>query len=139
MTTNVKKSPLALVKEVHGEKAKLVAAVDAFAKNADLWFSSANEGKGLAHVSNGKLLRLLATFTAVKTQFGTRAKLIDAVAELEKRSKDAGYKARLAGYPVPRLFDMYKSADKRAKAAAAKPAAKAAAPKAAKKPVAKKA
>ncbi len=145
MTTNVKKSPLATVKEAHGDKKSLVSAVEAFSKNADLWFSAKSEGKGLAHVSNGKLLKLLATFNAVKTQFGTRAKLVSAIADLEKRTKDEGYKARLGGYPVPRLFDMYKSADKRAKAEAAKaaklpaPAKKAAKAPMVKKPAAKKA
>jgi len=70
----------------------------------------------------------------VKEKFGTRAKLIDGIVELENRTKDEGYKARLGAYPVPRLYDLYKSASKRknagaaAKAAPAKkaPAAKAA-------------
>lgn len=123
MSTNTKKSPLALMKDKFGDKAKLVSEVEAFTKNADLWFSRLNEDKGLSHISNAKLIRLHETFTTVKAKFGTRQKLIDAVAELEKRTKDAGYKARLAGYPVPRLFDMYKSAEKRVKNAAA-PAAK---------------
>ena len=43
----------------------------------------------------------------MKEKFGTRAKLIDAICELEKRAKDEGYKARLGSYPVPRLWDMY--------------------------------
>ena len=54
-------------------------------------------------------------------QVGTRDKLIDALLDLEKRSKDAGYKNRLEAYPVPRLYDMYKSA-KRARDRAAKAA-----------------
>jgi hypothetical protein len=63
----------------------------------------------------------------VKEKFGTRFKLIDAILELESRAKDEGYRTRLLAYPVPRLWDMYKSADKRqahAKSRAAKAAAK---------------
>ena len=133
------KTPLQHAKEKFGEKSKLVEAVKAFTTD-DLWLGRTNDKKGLGRVSNSKLLRLHATFSAVKEKFGTRLKLIDAVAELEKRAKDDGYKARLAGYPVPRLFDMWRSADKRAKVAAKAPKAAPKAPKAeAKKPAAKKA
>ena len=134
------KSPLALVKDKFGDKAKLVEAVKAFANNGDLWVARTNADKGLELVSNAKLLRLHATFTAVKEKFGTRQKLIDAVVTLEKRDKDDGFKKRLAAYPVPRLFDMWQSASKRsAKAAKAPKAEKAAKPaKAEKKPAAAK-
>jgi hypothetical protein len=142
------KSPLALVKDKFGDKAKLVAAVEAFTTD-DLWVSRTNKDKGLAHVSNAKLVRLHATFTAVKEKFGTRAKLIEAILEVEKRAKDDGYRTHLSAFPVPRLWDLYKSASKRhapkaekkaAKPAAAKPAKKAAAAaKPAKKAAAKKA
>ena len=131
------KTPLATVKDKFGDKTKLVEAVKAVA-GEDLWLgrTSADLGKdrGLAHVSNAKLLRLHAVFSEVKEKFGTRAKLIDAIVELESRAKDEGYKTRLSAYPVPRLYDMYRSATKRKNAATAKksPAKKAA-------PVAKKA
>ncbi len=130
------KNPLALVKEKFGDKAKLVAAVEKFTGD-DLWVARTNKDKGLAHVSNAKLLRLHATFSEVKEKFGTREKLIDAILEQMKRTKDAGMRQRLAAWPVPRLYDAYRSAAKRL-AGAAKPAAKAeAAPKAAKKAAAK--
>jgi hypothetical protein len=106
------KNPLGIVKEKFGDKEKLVAAVEKFTTD-DLWVARENKEKGLAHVSNAKLLRLHALFTAVKEKFGTRAKLIDAICELEKRVKDEGFKQRLSAYPVPRLWDMYRSADKR--------------------------
>src|SRR5215467_10667152 len=118
------KSPLSAVKDKFGEKAKLIAELETLTKGDDLWVSRLNAKKGLAHVSNAKLLRLHQTFTAVKEKFGTRAKLIDAIADIEKRAKDEGYKARLGAYPVPRLWDMYRSAQKRA-SGAAKPAAEA--------------
>lgn len=142
------KTPLAHVKESHDDKAKLVAAIEKLAGD-DLWIDRTNKKKGLARVANSKLLRLHATFSAVKEKFGTRDKLIDAILEIEKRTKDEGEKTRLAKYPVPRLWDMYralaaqvraKSGVKTATPKAAKPAAAKAAPKkAAAKPAAKKA
>ncbi len=127
------KSPLASLKDKFENKAKLVAELEKIAKDEDLWVGRLNANKGLAHVSNSKLLKLHATFAAVKEKFGTRAKLIDAICEIEKR-KDEGYKTRLGNFPVPRLWDMYKSASKRSGADAkadAKPAKKAAPKKAA--------
>jgi hypothetical protein len=112
------KSPLGLVKERFETKAKLVEAVKKFASNGELWLGRTNEGKGLERVSNAKLLRLHEVFAEVSKQFGTRAKLIDAILAAENRTKDAGFKKRLEAYPVPRLFDAYKSAKKRAKPAA---------------------
>jgi hypothetical protein len=140
------KTPLALMKEQFGDKAKLVEAVEKLT-GEDLWVSRTNSTKGLAHVSNAKLLKLHATFTEVKQKFGTREKLIDAILEIDHRSKDAGLRARLLEWPVPRLFDAYKSAMKRKGVKAAPPvkapkeAAKAPAAKApaAKAPVAKRA
>src|ERR1700744_1605592 len=103
------KTPLAVMKEKFGEKAQLVEAVEAFTGD-EMWVARTNKDKGLAHVSNAKLLRLHATFTEVKQKFGTREKLIEAILEIEKRAKDAGYKQHLLAWPVPRLYDAYKSA-----------------------------
>ncbi len=122
------KSPLQIVKEKFGDKAKLVEAVKALATD-ELWLARTNEAKGLALVSNAKLLRLHAIFSDVKKQFGTREKLIAAILEQDKRAKDDGYKQRLSAYPVPRLFDLYRAGAKRAKVGPA-PAKKAPAKKA---------
>jgi hypothetical protein len=107
-------TPLAVVKEKFGDKSKLVAEVEKFTKDDDLWVSRTNADKGLNHVSNAKLVKLHRTFSEVKEKFGTRAKLIDAILEVEKRTKDEGYKTRLGKFPVPRLYDLYKSAARRA-------------------------
>jgi hypothetical protein len=115
------KTPLALVKEKFGDKAKLVETLEKVT-GEDLWVARTNKDKGLAHVSNAKLLRLHATFAEVKEKFGTREKLIGALLELEKRGKDTGLRQKLSEWPVPRLFDAYKSALKRSAAAAAKSA-----------------
>jgi hypothetical protein len=147
------KSPMTQVKEKFGDKKKLVEEVEKFTSD-DLWVSRTNADKGLAHVSNAKLLRLHRIFSEVKAKFGTRDKLVAAILELTKRGRDEGYKAALAKYPVPRLYDLFKSTSKRtgagqpaadakpakkvapknqAKAAEAKPAKKAAAKKSAAK------
>jgi hypothetical protein len=123
------KTPLALVKEKFGEKEKLVDALEKLT-GEDLWVARTNKDKGLAHVSNAKLLRLHATFTQVKEQFGTREKLIAALLELQKRSKDTGLRQKLSEWPVPRLFDAYKSAAKRAAPPSKKTAAAEGKPKA---------
>ena len=116
-----KQTPFGKMKESFGEKSKLVEAVKGF-MTEDLWLGrqSSDRGgsRGLEHVSNSKLLRLHAVFTEVKEKFGTRAKLIDEILTAENRAKDQGLKKRLEGYPVPRLYDVYKSLKKRAKAAA---------------------
>jgi hypothetical protein len=124
-------NPIQQVKKDFGDKAKLVDAVKEFT-GEDLWVARTNENKGLEHVSNAKLLRLHRIFTEVKQKFGTRAKLIDAICELVKRQKDEGFKTRLGKYPVPRLYDLYKSTAKRQGIAIPKPEApaKKAAPKA---------
>ncbi len=107
------KSPAAIVKEHFGDKAKLVAALGPLT-NDDLWVPRVNDAKGLARVPNAKLLRLFSVLTAVKEKFGNRFKLVDAICDLEKRTKDEGYKKRLLEYPVPRLYDHYRAASNRA-------------------------
>jgi hypothetical protein len=130
----VAKSPLEQVKEKFGDKTKLVAAIRQLAGD-ELWLNRSSEGKGLDHVSNSKLLKLHATFSAVKDAFGSRAKLVSAITDLEGRAKDESYGKRLSTWPVPRLYDHFRSSKKRIeaarKAAEAKKAA-ADAPKAAK-------
>lgn len=107
-------TPLALTKERFGSKEKLVQAVESLATK-ELWLDRVNEDKGLARVSNAKLLRLHAALEDAKKRFGTRDKLITAICDLEKRSKDDGYKLRLGKYPLPRLLDLHAAAEKRSK------------------------
>lgn len=132
-------TPLTVVKEKFGTKDKLVEAVQKLATDA-LWIDRVNPAKGLARVSNAKLLRLHAALEDAKSRFGSRAKLVDAIRELEKRSKDDGYKTRLESYPLPRLIELHDAAKKRgSKATSTKPAAKVAKKAAPKKASAKKA
>ena len=114
----MKTSPIQQVKGKFGDKAKLVSAVQALATDA-LWLNRVNEEKGLGKVSNAKLLRLHAVLSRVKTEFGSRDKLIGAVLTLGKRTADEGYKSRLSGFSAPRLLDLHDSLNKRSKHAAA--------------------
>lgn len=113
----MKTPPLKAVKDRFGDKEKLVSAVKGLA-TAELWLDRVNEEKGLDRVSNAKLLRLHDTLSRVKKDFGSRAKLIDAILTLQKRTKDAGLKGKLETYPTPRLVDVHDTSARRAKAGA---------------------
>jgi hypothetical protein len=89
---------------------------------ADLWLDRVSGEKGLAKVSNQKLLKLHDTLTDAAKRFGSRDKLISAILELKKRTKDAGYSARLKKAGLPELLDLHGSAERASKRAAAKAA-----------------
>ena len=137
----MKKSPVAVVKERFQSKEKLVEAVQKLA-TADLWVERLNAEKGLAKVSNEKLLKLHDVLVDAKQRFGSRDKLISAILELKKRTKDASYSAGLKKFALPQLLDLHESVARAGKRAAKKaaPAVKSAkkAPAAKKAPVAKK-
>lgn len=97
------KSPLATVTERFKNKEALIDAVKALATD-DLWIDRVNEDKGLPRISNRKLVHLHDVLTQVKKDHGSRAKLIDAILEGDKRGKDAGYRARLEKHSTPALF-----------------------------------
>jgi hypothetical protein len=111
------KSPLALVKERFSNKEGLVAAVKALATD-ELWNGRRlNSDKGLEHVSNKKLLHLHDVLSSVKKDHGSRAKLIDALVEAEKRGKDAGFRTGLEKASTPDLAQRLTVLKRRAKAA----------------------
>jgi hypothetical protein len=131
------KSPLAIVTERFKDKAALIDAVKALATD-DLWIDRVNEDKGLPRISNRKLIHLHDVLSKVKTEHGSRSKLIDALLESEKRTKDAGYRTHLEKLSTPALFAQL-SASKKRNAPKKPPAPKSAAPKAAAKAPKKKA
>ncbi len=137
----MKKSPVTVVKERFQSKEKLVEAVQKLA-TTDLWVERLHADKGLAKVSNQKLLKLHDALADAKQRFGSRDKLISAILELKTRSKDAAYGAGLNKFALPQLLDMHASVERASKRAAKKaaPAVKTAKkPQLAKKaPVAKK-
>jgi len=110
------KSPLTIMKERFGDdpkkaKEKLVSAVKK-AAGKDVWLDRVNEGKGLAHVSNKKLLHLEQVLQAV-AKVGSRDKLIEGIAEAQGRAKDEAYKARLGEESTPALWDRYQAVQSR--------------------------
>ena len=108
------KAPLATVKERFKDKAGLISAVQSLI-NDDLWIDRLSTDKGLERVSNKKLLHLHAVLSEVKSKFGSRTKLIAAIADAEGRAKDGEFKKGLEHYPTVRLFEIVQSAQKRKK------------------------
>ena len=80
----------------------------------ELFTEKLNEEKGLESVSNSHLLKLHKVGSQVKDKFGSRDKLIQAIQDTEKRTKDEGFRNRLEEYSLPRLWDYYEAALKRA-------------------------
>jgi hypothetical protein len=113
----MKKSPLAAVKDGFESKEKLVEAVMAFT-SSDLWVDNVNGAKGLARVSNAKLLHLHALLKDAKARFGSREKLVSAILEATGRAKDAGLRAKLTGQSLPQLLDLHQAAVRKSKKAA---------------------
>ncbi|MBI5488419.1 MAG: hypothetical protein HY905_13885 [Deltaproteobacteria bacterium] len=114
------KSPLQQVKDRFGSKEALVKELSVLAEKTDLFVKRFNETKGLERVSNLKLLRLRRIAAEVQEKFETRAKLVDALVELQGRAKDADYKKHFDKHTLGRLLDVYRVAERRAKRAARK-------------------
>lgn len=114
-TAKAATGPLAKVKALHGSKDKLV---DMLA--GALVHDGADEGSikdRLAKASNAQLLRLHSVSETVKKAYGSRDKLIGALAKALGKAKDKDYLTKLGTFPLPRLLDLAKSAERRAKAA----------------------
>jgi hypothetical protein len=108
-------SPLQTLNKSWKNKSGLISEVKALATD-DLWNGRRlNDDKGLDSVSNKKLLRLFEILTRVKKEFGSRAKLIDAIADAQGRGKDGDYKKGLERFSTPQLFDLLTSAKRRSK------------------------
>jgi len=105
----MKTTPLAEIKERFGSKEKLVKEIKSMFDKGDLFDNLLNPDKGIARVSNAKLLRLHRVGTEIRERFGDRTKLTDDLLRILKREKDEGFRARLEGWGLPRLWDYYKS------------------------------
>jgi hypothetical protein len=110
----MQKSPFQSVKERFTDKQGLVKALQELAVK-ELWTDRVNDEKGLLRVSNRKLLHLYEVVSQVKSDFGSRSRLIDEVLNLQKRLKDSDYRTRLEAMSTPKLWDLVQMAKKRVK------------------------
>ncbi|MBI5512246.1 MAG: hypothetical protein HY909_00670 [Deltaproteobacteria bacterium] len=115
-------TPLAQVKSLAGTKKDLVEQVKALATEP-YWVSKMKREESWNRLSNTQLLRLRKVLTDVRTRFASRAELLDALATAEGHGKDADWKKGRAVWPLPRLLDALRAAEKRQRAAARKSAA----------------
>ena len=113
-----KKSPLQLVKSLHGSKEQLVSKLVDLIEAAD-GESKEEHAKRLAHVANAKLLKLLELGETVK-KLGGRSAIVTKVAELRGQAKDKDFVARLERRTLGYLVDAHQALSKAAKRAAGK-------------------
>lgn len=108
------RGPLARMKALYGSKDKLVDKLAG---------SIATEGEDegalkdrLLKASNQQLLKLAAVADAVKKTYGGRDQLVGKVVQALNRAKDKEYVAKLSSFSLPRLYDLARSAERRARA-----------------------
>jgi hypothetical protein len=73
----------------------------------------------LKTASNAQLLRLSKITATVKQKYGNREKLIAAIGNAEKKSKDKDFLTKLDTYSLPQLLDLVSAAERREKSARA--------------------
>lgn len=109
-------TPLQTVNSQFGTKEELVKKlVPLVERNADE--SDSALADRLLRVPNSKLLRLWTRETTLRSKFGTREALVDAVAKLRSTNGtiDADYKVKAGKLGTGRLLSMHKSLAKAAK------------------------
>jgi hypothetical protein len=107
--------PFARMKALYGSKDKLVEKLA-----GSLATDGEDEGAlkdRLLKASNAQLLKLANVAEAVKKQYGSRDKLVDTLTKALNRAKDQPFVAKLGTFSLPRLYDLARSAERRAKAA----------------------
>lgn len=119
----MKKSPLAQVKEQFGSKEKLVDALIKLPASVIERPSDEGEDKDafrsrLLVASNSKLLRLHSVGKKVSERWGSKDKLVDAILDLRRASKDKDFRSKLSTLSVGKLFDQVSSLENAAKRAA---------------------
>jgi hypothetical protein len=96
--------PKSRVAEAHGSKAALAKAIAPLLARTDE-DTDALEVR-LKKASNAQLLRLQRATKTLKDKYGNREKLIAAIGEAQRKSKDKDYLARLESYSLPQLLDL---------------------------------
>ena len=107
--------PAAAVKQLHGSKEQLVASlVGPLSEGVPDADEDALRAR-LATASNQKLIHLAGVVAEVKKRYGNRSKMIALIAGAQKKDND--YLAKLATIPLPRLLDLARAGERRAKRA----------------------
>ena len=108
------KSPLTQVREQFGSKkelaAKLLTLLDRHDGETESEFAARIQG-----ASNKQLLRLQAVEEKVKSAFGGKDALVDAIVALKFGKPNADYKAKLSTFTKAKLLDLHTSLSKSAK------------------------
>jgi hypothetical protein len=110
--------PLSKVVAAHGSKDKLVDRLV-----PGLAVEGGDEDtlkERLRKASNQQLLRLAGVVEAVTKQYGSRDKLVAALVKALGKAKDKDYLARLGTFSLPRLYDLARASERRAKQTAKK-------------------
>jgi hypothetical protein len=110
---SARETPIQKTKRIYGSKEKLVEAVVKALGGLDAGEDDLEER--LNGAPNSRLLRLADVAAAVKSRYGTKGKLVDAICAAEGKAKDEDYHERLSSYPLPRLLDLAVSAERRAR------------------------
>jgi hypothetical protein len=106
--------PKARVVAVHGSKTDLAKTLaEALARDDEDTGVLADR---LGKASNSQLLHLKDVVDRVKSKFGSRGKLIEAIGAAERKSKDKDYLAKLDTYSLPHLLELANSAQRAASA-----------------------
>lgn len=105
--------PAGRVKAGHGSKDDLVKKIVEPLAAEDQDTDALSDR--LRKASNKQLLRLLRVVETVKDKYGSREKLIDTLGKLLGKAKDKDYLAKLGTFSLPRLLDMVRSAERRAR------------------------
>ncbi len=96
--------PKARLAKLHNSKADLAKTLAGALAAGDEDTGALTER--LSKASNMQLLRLQKVVETVKSKYGSREKLIEAIGSAANKSKDKDYLAKLATYPLPRLLDL---------------------------------
>jgi hypothetical protein len=106
--------PLAKLKAAYGSKESLIGKIVEPLAGKDEDTDALRDR--LLHASNRQLLRLAKVVETVTKKYGSREKLVAAISAAMNKAKDADYLAKLESFSLPRLFDLARSTERRAKA-----------------------
>lgn len=105
--------PLAKLKAAYGSKEDLVGKIAEPLAGKDEDADTVKQR--LLTASNKQLLRLASVVEAVGKKYGGREQLVAAIGKTLNRVKDADYLAKLETFSLPKLWDLAKTTERRAK------------------------